>query len=114
MWTRFMDMHSGGGRKLQWSSIMIEAPEAEAIEVFRNRFGRDPLKITCHCCGEDYSVSEYETLEEATAFGRGCKPTKGEGWVEEWCGRVYRPYLTLDEHLAQGDVLVIRADEIGV
>lgn len=27
MWTRFMDMHSGGGSKEKWEYIYIEAPE---------------------------------------------------------------------------------------
>lgn len=27
MWTHFMDMHSGGGQKLDWPHIFIEAPE---------------------------------------------------------------------------------------
>lgn len=75
-WTHFHDMHSGGGLKLDWPHIWIEAPEAEAIRIFETRFGRNPGHVTCNCCGEDYSLSESETLEQATAYERGCR------WVE--------------------------------
>ena len=36
VWTKFHDMHSGGGRKLEWESIYIEAPEGEfEVDSFR-------------------------------------------------------------------------------
>jgi len=69
-WTQFWDMHSGGGQKLDWAKIYIEAPEREAISVFYSRFGRNPNRVSCTCCGEDYSISESDTLEEATAYHR--------------------------------------------
>lgn len=72
MWTHFMDMGSGGGRKLKWAHIYIEAPENEAKIIFQNRFDRNPERVTCTCCGRDYSISEEETLEQITAFQRGC------------------------------------------
>lgn len=65
MWTRFYDMHSGGGAKEKWGIIYIEAPEQEAKVVFYNRFGHNPDRVTCTCCGNDYSISEYSSLEEA-------------------------------------------------
>ena len=72
-WTHFHDMHSGGGLKIEpYSHIFIEAPQEEAELVFYNRFGRNPHRVTCSCCGEDYSVSEETTLEQATAYHRGC------------------------------------------
>lgn len=67
-----MDMHSGGGQKLKWSYIYIQAPEKEAAIVFQNRFGRNPHRVTCTCCGNDYSLTEAPTLEQATAYERGC------------------------------------------
>ena len=70
MWTKFWDMHSGGGQKLDWAKIYIQAPEEEAVVIFSNRFGRDPENVTCNCCGEDYSVSESKTLGEATEYHR--------------------------------------------
>ena len=71
-WTRFHDMHSGGGLKEKWACIYIEAPEAEARVVFYNRFGHNPERVTCTCCGEDYSISEGESLAQLTGYDRGC------------------------------------------
>jgi hypothetical protein len=76
--TKFMDMHSGGGRKLEWEYIWIEGDEATARDLFEARFGRDPDNVTCSCCGQDYSVSEYDTLKAATSYERqgGLSPKK--------------------------------------
>lgn len=82
MWTRFMDMHSGGGQKLRWAYVYIEAPQEEAEVVFYKRFGRNPHKVTCTCCGPDYAVNESETLERASAYERGCR------WAEDVRGLV--------------------------
>lgn len=73
MWTRFMDMHSGGGSKEPWAKILIEAPEAEAKVIFYNRFGHNPERVSCTCCGDDYSIDEHVSLEHATAFDRNCR-----------------------------------------
>lgn len=69
MFTRFFDMHSGGGQKLDWPLIIIEAGEEAAVAEFERRFGRDPHNVTCDCCGSDYSVRECETLAEAERMG---------------------------------------------
>ena len=119
MWTQFMDMHSGGGQKLKWAYIYIEAPEKEAEIIFQNRLGRNPHRVTCTCCGSDYSITEDKTLKRATAYERGCqwvkvagedggghyveKPSKGYAWHE---------YKTLDEYLKQDDVLFIYKKDI--
>lgn len=76
MFTKFMDMHSGGGLKEKYAYIYIEASSNEAEVIFYNRFGHSPNRVTCTCCGEDYSVSESKTLCEATAYERGCSWTK--------------------------------------
>lgn len=70
MWTHFWDMHSGGDQKLDWAHIFIEAPEDEAKVIFYNRFHRNPERVTCTCCGEDYAISESPTLEEAASYVR--------------------------------------------
>lgn len=71
MWTLFWDMHSGGGIKEKpYNKIYIEAPKDEAKIIFYNRFGHSPNRITCTCCGEDYSISESKTLEQASSFYR--------------------------------------------
>lgn len=82
MWTHFWDMHSGGGQKLDWGHIYIEAPEDEARRIFFAKFHRDPDCVTCTCCGPDYSVSEYETIDEATEFQRGDLVDNGKGGYE--------------------------------
>jgi hypothetical protein len=65
MFTLFMDMHSGGGRKASHDFIIIEADtEALAVEQFTQHFGHDPYDIACMCCGENYSVTSEETLAD--------------------------------------------------
>lgn len=112
MWTRFMDMRSGGGQKLDWPYIYIEAPEAEARVIFYNRFGRNPDRVTCTCCGSDYSNTESDTLEQATAFDRGCAWEGGVYVERSDPERNYRPYQTLEAYRATSGALFITADEI--
>lgn len=99
VWTRIWDMHSGGDLKEPFSKCYIEAPEDEAVSVFYARFGHNPHRVTCTCCGPDYDVEEYETLEKATFYLR-----RG-GWGKD------HP-MPLDEYLALDEVRVIRASEI--
>ncbi len=63
-WTHFYDMHSGGGKKEKWEHIFIQANEEEAKKAFMNKFGHDPEYVTCDCCGRDYSIHEFDSLEE--------------------------------------------------
>lgn len=73
MWTRFSDMHSGGGCKEgNYNKIYIEAPQEEAEVIFYNRLGHNPNRVSCTCCGEDYSISEKESLEQLTGYDRNC------------------------------------------
>lgn len=100
-WTQFWDMHSGGGTKeAPYDKIYIEAPEAEACVIFYNRFGHSPARVTCTCCGEDYSTTEYKTLDEATAYQRN---DKGQG---------FGPRMTLAQYRRLKHVLVIPKREI--
>jgi hypothetical protein len=110
MWTQFWDMHSGGGAKEKWPMIYIEAPKNVAEIVFYNRFGHSPNRVTCTCCGEDYSVSEYESLEQATGYHRGCKYEDGN-YIEvpERKGRLFQP---LFDYIKNPDILVIRKEDI--
>ena len=91
MWTRFMDMHSGGSQKEKWPYIYIEAPEKEAISVFYNRFGHNPKRVTCACCGADYSISSNEDLAQLTAYDRGCIPLKSKKYKSGKDKGLYRP-----------------------
>lgn len=135
-WTQFWDMHSGGGQKLDWSQIFIEASEEEAKVIFYNRFHRNPERVTCTCCGGDYSIEEYADLDQATAYHRGCAYAyfDKEGnrlypdpnpwnnadaggtsrWVEEPERSKFttKPYMTPEEFAQLDWVKIIRADEI--
>lgn len=56
---KFMDMHSGGGTKAGFEEIIIQAhSKSEAVEIFKDRYDRDPNHVTCNCCGPDYSYWE--------------------------------------------------------
>lgn len=114
MWTRFMDTHSGGGQKLSHAKILIEAPEKEAEIIFQNRFNRNPNRVTCTCCGEDYSISEAETLEEVTAYDRGCCWDEiKKSYVEEGGGKWnHNTYITIQDYLNSGDALILRTTDI--
>lgn len=128
MWTQFWDMNSGGGKKEQWRLIYIEAPEEEAKVIFYNRFGHSPKRISCTCCGEDYSISEEESLAQMTGYHRGCRYTEGGLYLEpgepipagdrlsKWSGvgsaASASGGMTLDEYLAKPDVLAIPASLI--
>lgn len=76
-WYSFGDMHSGGTRKSKHDMYLIEAEsEFSAVTVFRNETGRDPNHVTCECCGEDYSIIEWnskEQLMESMAYERDMK-----------------------------------------
>jgi hypothetical protein len=72
VWTSFWDMHSGGGQKDTFAKAYIEAEREQAIAVFYRRFGHNPERVTCSCCGPDYSIDEHLTLEQATAYHRNC------------------------------------------
>lgn len=64
-YTTFFDMHSGGGRKSKYELYILAGDKEAATEEFKKLTGRDPDHVTCYCCGEDYSVVEYDTLEDA-------------------------------------------------
>lgn len=112
-WTLFWDMHSGGGTKEKpYEKIYIEAPEDEAKVIFYNRFGHNPERVSCTCCGEDYSISESESLEQASGYHRKC------AWDKETKGYVNRPneysdnFITVEDYSKQQDVLIIPKSEI--
>lgn len=142
MWTRFMDMHSGGRSKEKYDKIYIEAPEDEAKIIFYNRFGHNPERVSCTCCGEDYSISSEEDLAQLTGFDRNlrCVETKRdpetglylnddpnvryleedeqppEGYTVSDISMIGRRYgktaQTLAEYLDRPDIMVIKAGEI--
>jgi hypothetical protein len=110
MWTKFTDMHSGGPAKVRGAeNIYIEARQRVAIEVFERVFSRDPNNVTCYCCGEDYSISEHDTLAQATAYARGCAYDHAtKSYVES--PATWREYKALDQYLADPNVIVVFSD----
>jgi hypothetical protein len=93
-------MHSGGGLKDRWSQIYIEADEEVALNVFRHMFGHDPLDVACDCCGQNYSLRESSSLEQASGFHRGCA-WEGDGYAEKQDPqRKYQRYQTIASWLA--------------
>ena len=83
-WTHFWDMHSGGGQKLPWAHIFIQADEDTARKMFAEAFGRDPDNETCSCCGDDYVIEENPSLSEATGYHRNLRyvsPLSEGGWA---------------------------------
>ena len=62
-WTKFFDLSSGGGDKTEFPVIAVEGDEQSACELFQETFDRDPRNVTCECCGSDYSITEFDSLE---------------------------------------------------
>jgi len=137
----FWDMHSGGRLKESpYHHIYIEAYEEEAMTIFYNRFGHNPRRITCTCCGSDYGISNHEDIAQLTGFQRGCRnlvtPQDKNGlyknddpvikahlWLEEGeeTPLGYKVdtdfpslhgYMTLDKYKDEEDVLFIYTHEI--
>lgn len=109
--TVFLDMHSGGDAKLQWEKIYIALPKKLARIVFENRFNRNPDNITCSCCGEDYSVNEYDNIYQATGYYRNCLFKDGE-YIEEPNSKYHKKIIPLEEYLKRKEILFIRDFEI--
>lgn len=120
-----MDMHSGGGSKEKWEYIYIEAPAAEARVIFYNRFGHNPDRVSCTCCGEDYSVSEAPSLADATAYERNCQFDRKENrYVERQDPKnleirakcdtkdTWGLYVPVENYIKSEKILVIYAKDI--
>lgn len=109
-----MDMHSGGGRKEPYAYIFIQAPEAEAKSVFYARFGHNPDRVSCTCCGADYSITQESSLTQGTAYERGCAfDDDTDTYVERpEPNYKYKSYVTVDEFIKRGSALIIPASEI--
>jgi len=122
-WTLFWDMHSGGGcKEPPYEKIYIQAPQEEAEIIFYKRFGHNPHRVSCTCCGSDYSIDQYDTLEQASAYHRNCKWSDNEkGYIEE-CrytpkqlkeyGMADSKHFTVAQYIKKKNVLVIRAKNI--
>lgn len=116
MWTRFWDMYSGGDCKQKpFEMIYIEAPEEEAKCIFYAKFGHNPDRVTCTCCGRDYSTDEDVDLEHVTAFQRNVPYLAGGDTLDlaaTYNHNYRKPVIPLDEYIKQPDVFVLRAVDI--
>jgi len=111
--TQFKDMHSGGGTKTPYENIYIEASESDAIDFFKSWFGRDPYRITCSCCGQDFSVKSYDSLQQATGYNRNCEYEDGR-YIEKpksYAGSS-RELLTVDELLDKDSVTFFSQSDV--
>jgi hypothetical protein len=112
-WFRFMDMHSGGSTKLPpFQRIYIQIPDGvDPKTVFYNVTGRNPDRVTCTCCGADYSYGdEPDTLQQATGFDRNCDfDRETDMYIEK--GR-YGSLISVEDYAQQEDVLLVFADEL--
>ena len=100
MWTMFYDTCSGGEiKEPPYELIFIESDENEAKGIFYARFGHNPERVTCTCCGDDYAISSEESFDEITKYHRETRYGSGE-------------YVTTESFSARKDVLIIRDDEI--
>lgn len=115
-WTRFMDMHSGGGcKEYPFEYIYIQYPKDVAERVFYLMFGHNPDRVTCTCCGNDYSVDESKDLKQATGYNRSCaynadKKLYIESRVSEYSHR--RRPMGVKAYCTQENVLVIYKDMV--
>jgi hypothetical protein len=103
-------MSSGGGTKVDnYDYILIEADsERQGRDIFEERFDRDPENVTCSCCGSDYSIQGYDTLEEASAYDRHCE------YIREGADKGYdlsTAKVTIEDYEAREDVLIIRKEQ---
>lgn len=83
MWTRFMDLCSGGGTKIDYEYIYIEADEDRAVEIFEQMFEQSPYETACECCGPNFSISFENTLEGLTEYDRGYGKISVEDYVKQ-------------------------------
>jgi hypothetical protein len=111
-WTRFKDMHSGGGcKEPPYELIHIESDLETAKKIFFNKFGHNPERVTCTCCGDDYLINEDKTLEQQTGYERGCM-YREKRYMEEADPKSFHAYETMENYRARNDVLIIPKEEI--
>lgn len=84
---------------------------AEARVIFYNRFGHNPSRVSCPCCGANYSATESPTLREATAYNRHCAYDRQaarycEAPSGDWT------HIPLRAYLRRNNILVMRAKDI--
>jgi len=143
MWIQFWDMHSGGPcKEAPFEKIYIEAEsEEQAKIIFYNKFGHNPERVSCTCCGSDYSVSSHQSLAQLTGYERGCRcllvprdPQTGRylnndpvikfnyyleegeeppnGFEVDTKSKSFKDYQLLEKYITNKDVLVLQEKDI--
>jgi hypothetical protein len=116
-WTTFWDMHSGGDQKEAFGYLLIQAPEEVAIAEFERRYNHDPSRVTCRCCGEDYSISQRSTIYEAVGYHLGWD-VENDAYFDSPSKQNWGyPYVSLDDFLAhpeQHGMAIVWWDEVGM
>lgn len=111
-WTRFVDMFSGGGcKEPPYEFIYIEANQEKAVALFNAHFGHDPYRVTCDCCGEDYSARSDNSLAQLSAYDRGCDHD-GKKWLEKPRDMAHARYKTLADYKQNKNVLILSKKEL--
>ncbi len=102
----FTDMHSGGRQKEPFDVLIIECgSEEEACSIFYSRFGHSPRRVTCTCCGQDYSIWEHADRGELEKYLGGWEIYR-EREVLEITAEEIKPHEREVEVPAQGYVWV--------
>lgn len=109
-----MDMHSGGGLKEgNYTHIYIQAPEDEARVIFYNRFEHSPDRVTCTCCGSDYSVTSEDSIESLTSYYRNCGTEYYDVETEESYGQLSYKDIEIKYSPGAKSVSTYRGREVG-
>lgn len=107
VWTSFwtdLARFVGKNYGIHHNPIFIESPKIEAIKYFRECYGNDVIEEGRYC------IFEYHSLEEASAYYRGCV-IKERGFLEESRGDDKCWYTPLSSYIKQPFVLVIEKDD---
>lgn len=111
-WTLFADAYADGKLKFKaFEWIIVEGKEEDALSLFMDITNVDPKKVTCTCCGQHYSIREFDSVFQATAFERGCcYDMTLECYVEEISDFPIIHYTTVEDFIDRDNVLIIFAD----
>lgn len=97
----------GGLKEKPYDVIYIQADGEEAKTIFYNKFKHNPERVTCTCCGQDYSISSEETLEQLSAFHRELKfDRESKLYIETDSS------ISMEDYKARKDTLIITEDQI--
>lgn len=112
MWYQFHDMEARGQPLHEYTDIYVEADSPEdAGRVIKEVLGTEAYGY--HDGMPLYASAEDISLEQITAFDRGCRWNSEQRLYTEEpdASNPFAEYSTLDAYVAQDHVLVIDGDE---